>query len=89
MEILLNAGVDPNDTVNGTRPAPLHQAVELGVSRAVNLLLSRGADPQVRSSAGLNALELANRWSRNKVGTENEFQKKDREKILEHLMSIK
>lgn len=89
MEILLNAGVDPNDTANGTRPAPLHQAVELGVSRAVNLLLSRGADPQVRSSAGLNALELANRWSRNKVGTENEFHKKDREKILEHLMSIK
>ncbi|KAF3799733.1 hypothetical protein GCG54_00000979 [Colletotrichum gloeosporioides] len=88
MVMLLNAGVDPNDTANGTRPVPLHQAVDLGVCRAVSLLLSWGADPQIRNSAGLNALDLANQCARNADGAERECQKMDREKILAHLMSI-
>ncbi|KAK1842689.1 ankyrin repeat-containing protein [Colletotrichum chrysophilum] len=88
MEMLLNAGVDPNDTANGTRPALLHQAVDVGVSRAVSLLLSWGADPQIRNSAGLNALDLAKQCARNVDGAEDECQKMDREKILTHLMSI-
>jgi len=55
---LLDAGADPNAIEHGGF-APLHQAAEPGDVPLIELLLARGARPDVRDDQGRTALDLA------------------------------
>ncbi|KAF4345847.1 ankyrin 1 [Fusarium beomiforme] len=57
VEMLLQAGADPNATSLKNRQPPLHSA--LRQPKIVRLLLRSGADPNIRSSFGFTALTFA------------------------------
>ncbi len=60
---LLNAGVNPNEKIEGARPGdwstPLHFAVEARSPRMVKLLLDKGANPHIKDTYGNTALGWA------------------------------
>ena len=60
IEILLNAGADPN--ARGIKNiTPLQFAASQNAPDAVQLLLSHGADPLLRDDSGTSALDVARR----------------------------
>ncbi len=58
VELLLNAGADPNSTQRGGW-TPLHAAARNGDLAIVDLLLKKGADVSLRNDAGQTAADLA------------------------------
>jgi ankyrin repeat protein len=58
VEVLLQAGADPNARGNGGY-TPLIMAAGYGYSDIVRLLLAKGADPRLTTPSGLNALTAA------------------------------
>jgi len=72
MAFLLDSGIDVNEIStfrrrnkragdeNGT---PLHAAIRSGFEDRISFLLSRGADPSVKTECGDTALDYARRWN--------------------------
>jgi len=58
---LLARGAPVNDSGNFARWTPLHFAVEAGSLPALQLLLSKGADPKALDAAGLSPKDVATR----------------------------
>ena len=63
---LLAAGTDVNETTNGGQTA-LILAIIFGHTNLVRILMSAGADPQLRDNLGLNAIEWAQRRGLNEA----------------------
>ncbi len=58
-EILLNRGADPNSISDDRGTTALMEAASLGNRDVVDMLLSHGANPDIRSKSGRTALMLA------------------------------
>ncbi len=59
LKIVLEQGINPNQTLDYCRITPLHIAVQQNNYKAVLLLLTAGADPHVPDIDGCCALDLA------------------------------
>jgi ankyrin repeat protein len=59
VEALLEAGADPNISLDGTGTTAVMLAAEIGASMCVDMLLSHGARAALRDSQGKSALRMA------------------------------
>ena len=79
---LLKKKADPNETDGYLDKRALHIACENGHIEIIKCLIEHGANPQIRSKKGLNALEILQNFVQ-----ANERQKQDCEEILKILVT--
>ena len=77
IKLLIDGGANVHEPKG--QVTPLHQAVDLEILRAVDLLLKAGADPTARDPCGLSPLDLAdNKHIRHRLKEELALKKRSR-----------